>query len=60
MQQGQRLRASGRLAEADEVDNMAVAIEKLAEEQWRKRVEVVPSLLFGDPSREGRLSFDEG
>lgn len=39
-QQGQRLRASGRLAEADEVDNMAVAIEKKAEDHWRKTVEV--------------------
>lgn len=38
--QGQRLRASGRLAEAQEVDNMAVAIENKAEEQWRKNVEV--------------------
>lgn len=38
--QGQRLRASGRLQEADEVDDMAAAIEARAEDQWRKTVEV--------------------
>lgn len=38
--QGQRLRASGRLQEADEVDNMAAAIESRAEDHWRKTVEV--------------------
>ncbi|CAM9483398.1 unnamed protein product [Ectocarpus fasciculatus] len=52
-QNGQRLRASGRLAEADEVDNMAVAIEKLAEDQWRKRVEesILSSAWCGGKSR---------
>lgn len=34
------MRASGRLAEAQEVDNMAVAIENKAEDHWRKSVEV--------------------
>lgn len=38
--QGRRLRASGRLQEADEVDNEVVAIESREEHQWRTRVEV--------------------
>lgn len=38
--QGRRLRASGRLQEADEVDNEAAVIESREEHQWRTRVEV--------------------
>eukprot|EP00903_Cladosiphon_okamuranus_P007130 g6927.t1 len=50
---GQRLRASGRLAEADEVDNMAVALEKKAEDEWRKTVEesILASAWCGGKSR---------
>lgn len=44
--QGQRLRASGRLQEADEVDDMAAAIETRAEDHWRKRVEVSRCIIW--------------
>ncbi|CAM9702387.1 unnamed protein product, partial [Sphacelaria rigidula] len=52
-QNGQRLRASGRLQEADEVDNMAAAIEARAEDHWRKRVEesILSSAWCGGKSR---------
>ncbi|CAM9234084.1 unnamed protein product, partial [Ascophyllum nodosum] len=52
-QNGQRLRASGRLQEADDVDNRVAAIESRAEDWWRKTVEesVLSSAWCGGKSR---------
>ncbi|CAM9194322.1 unnamed protein product, partial [Discosporangium mesarthrocarpum] len=52
-QNAQRLRTSGRIQEAEEVENMGAYIEARAESQWRKNVEesILSSAWSGGKSR---------